>query len=146
MADLEKIRRIQAEIKDLDLDFMRGLISPNEYNEKAKTLIIQFVEAGGMITGFVGDLSSTPPAGSKKLLDAASKATGGLVRRLWSKVRREQEKTRQYKEEIQRLEEEIRQLELDYVQGLVPVGTFVPKMVTLKSKHTNQAHRSAQYS
>ena len=79
MADLEKIRRIQAEIKDLDLDFMRGLISPNEYNEKAKTLIIQFVEAGGMITGFVGDLSSTPPAAINSSWRPRGRATASAI-------------------------------------------------------------------
>ena len=146
MTDSEEIKRLEAEIKDLDLDFMRGLISPKVYNKKAKKLITQLIEAGGKLTGIVTDLTPTQPEGKRALLDEVSKAPRELGRRLRSKLLREQAKMRRYTVEIEKLEEEIKQLEIDYVQGLVPVGTFIPKMVALKTKLTNQAHRSAQHS
>ena len=146
MVDSEKIRRIEAEIKELDLDFMRGLISQEEYNRKAKNLVLQFIEAGGTLTGFAVGISSTPKTGKRVPRDEASRPTGGLRKRLGSAFRPEYVEKEQNKAEVERIEEEIRNLELTYAQGLISVGTFIAKIVPLRTKLADLAHRSAQHS
>jgi len=51
MSDPEEIKRIQAAIKDLDLDFMRGLMSEEEYNRKSGELRDRLEQLGGIPTG-----------------------------------------------------------------------------------------------
>ncbi|MFX1367034.1 MAG: PCI domain-containing protein [Promethearchaeota archaeon] len=51
MSDPEEIKRIQAAIKDLDLDFMRGLMSEEEYNRKSGKFRDRLEQLGGIPTG-----------------------------------------------------------------------------------------------
>ncbi|MFW9786791.1 MAG: hypothetical protein ACFFE2_13950 [Candidatus Thorarchaeota archaeon] len=43
----DEITKIESEIKDLDLDYMRGLVSEEEYNRKLTELKQQLEQAGG---------------------------------------------------------------------------------------------------
>ncbi len=43
----DEISRIESQIKDLDLDYMRGLVSEDEYNRKMTGLKQQLEQAGG---------------------------------------------------------------------------------------------------
>ena len=43
----DEINKIESQIKDLDLDYMRGLVSEKEYNQKLTTLKQQLEQAGG---------------------------------------------------------------------------------------------------
>ncbi len=45
----KEITRIESQIKDLDLDYMRGLVSEEEYNAKLTDLRQQLESAGGSI-------------------------------------------------------------------------------------------------
>nr|KXH74056.1 MAG: hypothetical protein AM324_06025 [Candidatus Thorarchaeota archaeon SMTZ1-83] len=51
MGDPEDIKKIEAAIKDIELDYMRGLLSENEYNQKAAELRSELREAGGVPEG-----------------------------------------------------------------------------------------------
>jgi hypothetical protein len=46
-SDPSTIDRIEAAIKDLDLDYMRGWVSEDEYNQKMEGLRSQLIAAGG---------------------------------------------------------------------------------------------------
>ncbi|MBD3405872.1 MAG: hypothetical protein GF411_07060 [Candidatus Lokiarchaeota archaeon] len=67
--DLAEIKRIQAAIQDLDLDYMRGLVDEEEYNTKLEVLKKKLEEAGGATTkvSAIGDteepaaITSTSP-------------------------------------------------------------------------------------
>jgi len=43
----DNIAKIESQIKDLDLDYMRGLVSEEEYNMKLNELKLQLGQAGG---------------------------------------------------------------------------------------------------
>lgn len=45
-----EIDRLEAAIKDLDLDYMRGWVTEDEYNQKMATLKQQLEAAGGSVT------------------------------------------------------------------------------------------------
>ena len=45
----ENISRIEAAIKDLDLDYMRGWVSEEEYNQKMAALKAELETAGGRL-------------------------------------------------------------------------------------------------
>ncbi len=47
----EEITQIEAAIKDLDLDYMRGLVSEEEYNRKITELRAKLEQVGGTLTG-----------------------------------------------------------------------------------------------
>ena len=68
MSDPEEIKRLQAAIKDLDLDFMRGLMSEEEYNRKSGELRDRLEELGGIPTGLSAARESltAPPSGPVK--------------------------------------------------------------------------------
>lgn len=55
--------KLEAAIKDLDLDYMRGLLSDEEYNKRVETLKAQLELAGGQATGLAAvriTLEQTP--------------------------------------------------------------------------------------
>jgi hypothetical protein len=57
-------KKLEAAIKDLDLDYMRGLLSEEEYHKKLETLKAQLELAGGQTTGLAAaraTLEKTPP-------------------------------------------------------------------------------------
>jgi hypothetical protein len=68
MSDPEEIKRLQAAIKDLDLDFMRGLLSEEEYNRKSGELRDRLEQLGGIPTGLSAarDSLTAPPSGPVK--------------------------------------------------------------------------------
>ncbi|MHA1768655.1 MAG: PCI domain-containing protein [Candidatus Thorarchaeota archaeon] len=55
-------KRIEAAIKDLDLDYMRGLISEDEYNKKLAELQSALQLAGGEIVGLAAARATLEPA------------------------------------------------------------------------------------
>jgi len=74
----EEIERIETAIKDLDLDYMRGWISEEEYNQKMGNLKAQLQAAGGIMAASStspikpSDLSSAslhPPPEKKAMVD-----------------------------------------------------------------------------
>lgn len=64
MSDPEEVKRIEAAIKDLDLDFMRGLLSEEEYNRKGVELRTQLKAVGGVPEGLseAREALTPPPA------------------------------------------------------------------------------------
>ena len=73
MNDSDEIQRIEASLKDLDLDYMRGLVSEEEYNTKSTELRTQLEQIGGTPSGLsaVETARSTlkpPPVESKKVM------------------------------------------------------------------------------
>ena len=68
--DNEIIKRIEEAIKDLDLDYMRGLVSEDEYNKKMENLRQQLEAAGG-----------TPPPAISRTAKPASPAAGQPARK-----------------------------------------------------------------
>ncbi len=56
--------KLEAAIKDLDLDYMRGLLSDDEYNSRLETLKAQLQLVGGQATGLAAaraTLDKAPP-------------------------------------------------------------------------------------
>lgn len=51
MSDSDEIKKIEAAIKDMNLDYMRGLLSEEEYNRKINDLRAQLRDAGGVPSG-----------------------------------------------------------------------------------------------
>ncbi|MHA2377662.1 MAG: hypothetical protein ACXADO_05120 [Candidatus Thorarchaeota archaeon] len=66
MSDPEEIKRIETAIKDLELDFMRGLVSENEYNQKTAELRSQLREAGGVPSGLSEAREALKPPPTEK--------------------------------------------------------------------------------
>ncbi|TXT56660.1 MAG: hypothetical protein BAJATHORv1_20250 [Candidatus Thorarchaeota archaeon] len=63
--DLAEIKRIQAAIQDLDLDYMRGLVNEEEYNKRLEELKTK-MEAAGATTSRVSAIGETEPSESPK--------------------------------------------------------------------------------
>lgn len=77
----EEIERIESAIKDLDLDYMRGWVSEEEYNHKMTDLKAQLEAAGGILAAAStstikpSDLASAslhPPPEKKAMIDPVS--------------------------------------------------------------------------
>ncbi|MCK5151454.1 MAG: PCI domain-containing protein [Candidatus Thorarchaeota archaeon] len=78
----EEIEQIETAIKDLDLDYMRGWISEEEYNQKISDLKSQLEAAGGTPAAALApaikpsDLASAslqpPPTDKKAMIDPVS--------------------------------------------------------------------------
>ena len=47
----DEISAIESKIKDLDLDYMRGLVSEEDYNRQIADLRTQLESAGGSVQG-----------------------------------------------------------------------------------------------
>ncbi|MFX0106767.1 MAG: PCI domain-containing protein [Candidatus Hodarchaeota archaeon] len=86
MSDPEQIKRIESAIKDLDLDFMRGLLSEEEYNRKNTELRNQLKAAGGIPTGLseAREALAPTPSGKPAMTDpvTAVKKTVQAMRRI----------------------------------------------------------------
>ena len=57
----DKIKSIEASIKDLDLDYMRGLVSEEEYNTKITELKAKLEQLGGIPSGLAAAMTTPPP-------------------------------------------------------------------------------------
>ena len=55
-------KRIEASIKDLDLDYMRGLVSEEEYNRRLEELKYELQLVGGEVTGLAAARATLEPA------------------------------------------------------------------------------------
>ena len=66
MSDPNEIKRIETAIKDLDLDYMRGLMSEEEYNRRTGELRAQLRAAGGVPTGLSEARESLTPTPAAK--------------------------------------------------------------------------------
>jgi hypothetical protein len=66
MSDPNEIKKIETAIKELDLDYMRGLLSEEEYNRQIGDLRAQLREAGGVLTGLSEAREALTPAPSVK--------------------------------------------------------------------------------
>ncbi|MFX0044939.1 MAG: PCI domain-containing protein [Candidatus Hermodarchaeota archaeon] len=66
MDDPEEIKRIEAAIKDLELDYMRGMLSEDEYNKKTGELRSKLREAGGVPSGLSEARESLKPPPTEK--------------------------------------------------------------------------------
>jgi len=99
----EEITRIESQIKDLDLDYMRGLVSEEEYNSKMANLKQQLEQAGGSTKAVSSvqriepkELQATklypPPAEKKATVDpvtAVKRAVEGMRRLALEKIAQE---------------------------------------------------------
>ncbi|NHJ12186.1 MAG: hypothetical protein EAX95_00835 [Candidatus Thorarchaeota archaeon] len=71
MSDPEEIKRLQAAIKNLNLDYMRGLISESDYNRQSEQLRNLLDQLGGIPTGLSEareSLQAPPQVQSKQVL------------------------------------------------------------------------------
>lgn len=66
MSDPEEIKRIEAAIKDIDLDYMRGMLSEDEYNQKIGELRSKLREAGGVLSGLAEAREALKPPSTEK--------------------------------------------------------------------------------
>jgi hypothetical protein len=66
MSDPDDIKRIEAAIKDMNLDYMRGLLSEEEYNRKITDLRSQLRDAGGVPSGLSEAREALTPTPSAK--------------------------------------------------------------------------------
>lgn len=86
MSDPEEIKRIETAIKDLNLDYMRGLVSENEYNQRIAELRSNLLAAGGVPTDLAEarEALKSPPPPKPAMTDpvTAVKKTVQAMRRI----------------------------------------------------------------